>query len=61
MTYDTDDSAIELQLEHLRSMRVRRSERRSSSQEATPAIKMSIGDWYVDALGVRTREIMARE
>ena len=26
MTYDIDESAIELELEHLRSMRVRRSE-----------------------------------
>jgi hypothetical protein len=61
MSYDIDDSAIELQLEHLRSMRIRRSERMSISQEATPAIKMIIGEWYVDELGVRTREIMARE
>jgi hypothetical protein len=56
MTYDTDD-----ELEHLRSKRQRYSERMSSSHEATPAIKMIIGDWYVDELGVRTREITARE
>ena len=61
MTYDIDESAIELELEHLRSMRVRRSERLSISQPATPAIEMIIGDWYVDELGVRTREITARE
>ena len=61
MTYDIDELAIELELEHLRSMRVRRSERMSIGQEATPAIKMIIGEWYVDELGVRTREIMARE
>jgi hypothetical protein len=62
MSYDDiDDSAIELQLEHLRSMRIRRSERMSIGQDATPAIKMMIGEWYVDELGVRTREIMARE
>ena len=52
MTYDTDD-----ELEHLRLKRQRYSERMSSSHEATPAIKMIIGDWYVDELGVRTREI----
>ena len=61
MTYDIDESAIELELEHLRSMRVRRSERMSISQPATTAIEMVIGDWYVDELGVRTREITARE
>ena len=61
MTYDIDESAIELELEHLRSMRVRRSERMSSSQTVLPAIEMIIGDWYVDELGVRTREITARE
>ena len=61
MTYDIDESAIELELEHLRSMRVRRSERMSISQPAMPAIEMIIGDWYVDELGVRTREITARE
>jgi hypothetical protein len=57
MTYDIDDSVIE----RLRSKRARCSERMSNSQEAIPAIKMIIGDWYVDELGVRTREITARE
>jgi hypothetical protein len=63
MTYDIDDSAseLELELEHLRSMRVRRSERMCSRHEAMTAIKMIIGDWYVDELGVRTREITARD
>jgi hypothetical protein len=56
MTYDTSDSAIELQLERLRSERPRRAR-----QDVLPAIKMMIGDWYVDELGVRTREITARE
>jgi hypothetical protein len=54
-------SVIELELERLRSRRPRYAERISCSQEATPAIKMIIGDWYVDELGVRTREITARE
>jgi hypothetical protein len=61
MAYDAD-AAIELQLERLRSeKRQRRSERMSISQAATPAIKMIVGDWYVDELGVRTREITAHE
>ena len=61
MTYDAD-ATIELQLERLRSEnRQRYSERMCSAHEATPAIKMIIGDWYVDELGVRTREIRARE
>ena len=30
-------------------------------QVINPAIKMIIGDWYVDELGVWTREIKARE
>ena len=61
MTYDIDDSAIELELAQLRSKRQRYSERMCSNHEATPAIKMIIGDWYVDEFGVRTREITARE
>ena len=60
MIYDAD-AAIELELERLRSKRQRYSERKSSSQEVTPAIKMTIGDWYVDELGMPTREITARE
>jgi hypothetical protein len=60
MAYDAD-AAIELQLERLRSeKRQRRSERMSISQAATPAIKMIVGDWYVDELGMPTREITAR-
>jgi len=41
----------------LLSKQRRSSERRSSSQEMLPAIKMAIGDWYIDELGVLTREI----
>jgi hypothetical protein len=44
-----------------RSKRPRYSERMRSSQEVIPAIKMVIGDWYVDELGMPTREITARE
>ena len=60
MAYDAD-AAIELELERLRSKRQRRSERMYSSQIAVPAIKMIIGEWYVDGLGMPTREITARE
>ena len=56
MIYDTDDSAIEFELARLRSERPRRA-----SFETLPAIKMIIGEWYVDEFGVRTREITARE
>jgi hypothetical protein len=57
MAYD-GDAAIEVELERLRSKRQRYSER---SQAVLPAIKMIIGDWYVDELGMPTREITARE
>jgi len=48
-------------LEHLLSKQRRHAERRSSSQEAMPAIKMLVGEWYTDELGVLTREIRARD
>ena len=32
-----------------------------SNQSMTPAIKMVVGDWYVDELGLWTREIKARD
>jgi hypothetical protein len=59
MTYDAD-AVIEFELERLRCRRPRHAERMSSSQEVLPAIKMIVGEWYVDELGVRTREITAR-
>jgi hypothetical protein len=59
MIYNTDDS-VGFELARLRSRR-RQAERMSISQEVLPAIKMNIGEWYVDELGVRTREITARE
>ncbi len=58
MTYDAE--AIDL-LDHLLSKQRRHAERRTSGQEVLPAIKMLIGDWYVDELGVSTREITARD
>jgi hypothetical protein len=55
------DAAIELELDRLRLKRQRYSERMSSSQIALPAIKMIIGEWYIDELGMPTREITARD
>jgi hypothetical protein len=60
VAYDTD-AAIELKLDRLRFKRQRYSERMGCRQDVTPAIKMIIGEWYVDELGVPTREITARE
>jgi hypothetical protein len=59
MTYDAN-AAIELELERLRFKRQRNVER-NRNHEVTPAIKMIIGDWYVDELGMPTREITARD
>ena len=56
MTFDVDVTLIE----HLRIKRQCYSERTSSSQAVAPAIEMVIGR-HVDELGVRTREITARE
>ncbi len=60
MTYDADGEAVDL-LDHLLFKQRRCSERRSSSQEILAAIKMLVGDWYIDELGVLTREITARD
>jgi hypothetical protein len=60
MTYDADE-AIELELERLRFKRQRCAERSNSNQAVTSAINMIIGDWYVDELGMPTREITARD
>jgi hypothetical protein len=57
MTYDADE-VIELELERLR-LKQRRHGERTNSYLATPALKMVVGDWYVDELGIRTREITA--
>jgi hypothetical protein len=56
MTCDAD-AVTELELERLRLKRPRYSERMA----VTAAIKMIIGEWYVDELGMPTREIKARE
>ena len=66
MTYNAD--AAELELERLRKQpryHWRRYSKRSiirsiNDEASTPAIEMIIGDWYVDELGMPTREIRAR-
>jgi hypothetical protein len=60
MTYDADREDADL-LDHLLSKQRRHAERRSSNQEVLPAIKMLVGDWYIDELGVMTREVRARD
>ena len=59
MAYDADAAIAEF--DHLRLRQRRYAERRNSSQEVLPAVKMLIGDWYVDELGILTREIRARD
>ena len=61
MTYDAN-TAAEPEFERLRFKRRRYAERSSSSNQAViPAIKMLIGDWHIDELGILTREITARD
>jgi hypothetical protein len=61
MTYDADATIVDLEIERLRTERRRHAGRMSSSQEVLPAIKMLIGDWQIDELGMLTREITARD
>jgi len=62
MTYDADAATTVLEFEHLRSrQRRRQTERNTSNQAMTPAVKMLSGDWHVDELGMLTREIAARD
>jgi hypothetical protein len=56
VAYNTANSISELELARMRSERTRRA-----SQAVLPAIKMIIGEWYVDEFGVRAREIRAHE
>ena len=46
---------------HACELKQRRHGELTNSHLATPAIKMIIGDWHVDELGIRTREITARD
>ena len=59
MICDTDAATADF--DHLRLKQRRYAERMSSLQEVLPAVKMLIGDWYVDELGILTREIKARD
>jgi hypothetical protein len=52
MTHHADATTAELEFELLRLKQRRHGE--------PPTIEMLISDWYVDALGIRTREITAR-
>ena len=62
MTYDANAPTTVLEFEHLRSQQRRRqTERNTSNQAMIPAIKMLIGDWHIDELGILTREITARD
>jgi hypothetical protein len=58
MICDTDTATLELK--RLRA-KWQRYERISNNQVTTPMIKMIVGEWYVDELGVLSREIAARE
>ena len=59
--HDAATAELEFELERLRFKQRYRGERTSSNQQVIPAIKMIIGDWYVDEHGIRTREITARD
>jgi hypothetical protein len=59
MTYDANVVTIDLEIERLRPERRRNGPRNTNN--LIPAIKMLIGDWHVDELGILTREITARD
>ena len=59
--HDEATAELEFELERLRFKQRYRGERTSSNQQVIPAIKMIVGDWYVDELGIPTREITARD
>jgi hypothetical protein len=57
MTYDANLAKVDLEIERLRPDRRRHGPRNTSN--LIPAVKMVVGDWYVDELGVLTRAITA--
>jgi hypothetical protein len=59
MTYDANPATVDLEIERLRPERRRHGSRISNN--LIPAVKMVVGDWYVDELGVLTREITAHD
>jgi hypothetical protein len=62
MACDADEPTGALEFDHLRFLRRRpQTERNTNDQAMTPAIKMLVGDWHIDGLGILTREITARD
>ena len=62
MTYDADAPTTVLEFEHLRSrQRRRQTERNTSNQAMTPAIKDAHWRLARHELGIMTREITARD
>jgi hypothetical protein len=59
MTYDANLGTVDLEIERLRTERRRHGPRNTNN--LIPTVKMVIGDWYVDELGVLTREITAHD
>ena len=59
MTYDANLATVDLEIERLRPERRRHGPRNTNN--LIPAIKMLIGDWYLDEYGILTREITARD
>jgi hypothetical protein len=57
MTYDANPATVDLEIERLRPERRRHGPRNTNN--LIPAIKMLIGEWRVDELGILTREITA--
>ena len=57
MTYDANLATVDVEIDRLRPERRRHSPRNTNN--LIPAVKMVVGDWYVDELGVLTREITA--
>jgi hypothetical protein len=59
--YDAATAELEHEFQRLRFKQRHRAEQNGSNQGMTSAIKMLIGDWHVDELGILTREIKARD
>jgi hypothetical protein len=59
MTYDANPATVNLEIERLRPERRRHGPRNTNN--LIPAIRMLIGEWRVDELGILTREITARD
>jgi hypothetical protein len=57
------DTLAELKHHRFRVQQQRYAERTKfpDSRSMTPAIKMFVGDWYVDEFGIPTREVKAHD